>query len=149
MVAKPSQLFRVAVVLVVGLALAACGPRGNSGAIHDASEDARAVKQLQGKWVLINFEPEVGFEPMLEGLLEAQRDTLLITFDDRTITAEGPGINLTRSYEVVKSVFDHVDLVVFGEDGTNYEMIGRFAGDDLEFESRTAPWKGRGRLRRP
>jgi hypothetical protein len=140
--------------VVLGLALGAvaimgCGPRGHAGRIRDGSDQGMAAQQLKGTWVLASFEPEVHFEPMLAGLLEAQIDTLLVTFDGATMSAEGPGIQATRNYEVVQSLFGRVDIVIFGDDGTTYEMIGQYIGDDLQFESRTPPWTGKGRLRRP
>ncbi len=136
-------------VLLISGGLAGCGGRGHGGAIRDGSDRGQAAEQLKGKWVLASFEPDMGFEPMLAGLLEAQIDTLVVAFDGRSMTATGAGIDVTRNYEVVQSLFGRVDIVVFGDDGTTYEMVGQFIGDDLQFESRTAPWTGKGRLRRP
>jgi hypothetical protein len=138
----------VALVLVAATGVAACGPPAG-GSIRDGRDQGKSAEALKGTWVLAEFEPEVEFEPMLVSLLEAQIGTLLLTFDGQTMTAKGPGIDVTRSYEVVQSLFERVDIVIFGDDGTTYEIIGRFIGDDLQFESRSTPWTGKGRLTRP
>ncbi len=141
--------FSVVLLLAIGVGVLGCGPRGHSGRIRDGGDHGVAADQLKGTWVLVEFEPEVNFEPMLADLLQAQMDLLMVTFNGHEMTAEGPGINATRSYEVVQSLFDRVDIVIFGDDGSTYEMVGRYIGDDLQFESRTPPWTGKGRLRRP
>jgi hypothetical protein len=149
MLAMHSRWFVLALLLAVGLGGGvACGPRSNSGLIREGRDKNLAAEQLKGTWVFVDFEPEVGLEPMLASLLDAQRNALRVTFDGQTVTTEGPGINTSRSYEVVQSLFGRVDIVIFGDDGTTYEMIGQFIGDDLQFECRTAPWRGKGRLRR-
>jgi len=134
---------------LVAVVSGGCGPSSYSGRIRDGSDKGLAAEHLKGTWVLASFEPEVRFEPMLADLLAAQMDTLLVTFDGQEMTAEGPGIQATRNYEVVQSLFGRVDIVIFGDDGTTYEMVGQYIGDDLQFESRTPPWTGKGRLRRP
>lgn len=126
-----------------------CGPRATGQKVADGADPGEASEFLKGSWVLQEFRPEDAFEPMLRSLVEAQFGTLVVTFDGTTLTAQGPGIATTRSYEVVQSLFGRVDIVIFGDDGTTYEMVGQFIGDDLQFESRTQPWRGKGRLGRP
>ncbi|MEZ4226486.1 MAG: hypothetical protein R3B13_36405 [Polyangiaceae bacterium] len=141
-------LTRRAWLLVALPLLTACG--GSSRPSVDAGAQARAnaTQRLEGRWLLVDFQPEVRAEPMLAALLSAQLNHMVITFQSPSVRAAGVGVDTTRQYKVVDALGERVAVRTTDETGVAYDAVGVFRGTDLLFESRTIPWRGRGVLRR-
>lgn len=134
------------------LALLAASPscRRNREGPRDASALARseADRRLRGSWVLLDFQPEVAPEPMLGALLSAQLGRMTVSFDGATMHAAGTGVETTRRYQVTEAYMNRLSVRTFDEVGVTYDAVGEFRDAELWFESRSSPWRGRGRLRR-
>jgi hypothetical protein len=137
-------LFATAILL----AIVSCGP-SRSRAV-DASEQARqeAGRRLLGTWVLVSFQPEDRLEPMFASLLAAQMGAMTVQFDGQQMAATGVGVATTRRYRVTQAGGDGLTVVTYDDQGIPYDAAGQFRGNELWFASLTAPWRGRGVMRR-
>ncbi len=107
-----------------------------------------AARRLTGPWTLMTFEPERRLEPTQASLLTGHLGKILV-FHPHEVVAKGAGGSVRRAYEVTEAHGDRLTVVVRDDGGIEYEVVGERKGDDLSFESLTAPWRGRGVLRRP
>ena len=138
-----------AVALLVGLALtASCGGSRGSGAEDPVRQIAAANERLQGSWLLVGFQPEVGLEPMLGQLLAMQIGHLSVQLDGGRLIATGIGVQARRTYRIDEASMDRFKVTLFDETGVAYEAWGELHADEVRFESLTSPWRGRGALKR-
>jgi hypothetical protein len=136
---------------LLALALAAAfglGCTANRASDPVPGELARAADRLQGEWVLTTFVPAPPLEPMLAALLEAQLGELHVTLRQGAMGIRGVGVAGDRSYRLVEATEDGFSGVIVDRDGVEYQVTGLFRGLDLEVAAYTAPWQGKGRLRR-
>lgn len=135
------------VVLALPLSLA-CSRRSGPPVDTAAQARAEAGRRLEGRWLLVSFQPEVNLEPMLGALLAAQMNRMVVTFQAPQMHAAGMGVDTTRRYQVTEALGERVSVRTVDDTGVTYDAVGEFRGADLYFESRTIPWRGRGILRR-
>ena len=144
---RPRTRLRVAVVVLAALVSASCA--GSQGFASDpARQIAAANQRLLGTWLLVDFQPEVPLEPMLAQLLQMQIGHLTAQLDGGRLAASGMGVQATRTYRIDEAAPDRFKMTLFDETGVAYEISGAFEGDLIRFESLTAPWQGRGVLKR-
>ncbi|MBN2191689.1 MAG: hypothetical protein JW751_02640 [Polyangiaceae bacterium] len=131
-----------------GLVILGCGAHGKGGAIADGKPPDNVTGKLRRRWLLVEFTPTDPLDPVLDGFLTAQLGHMVIDVGDGTLDVSGPSIELLRNYEVVRALFDRADVVVFGDDGTTYEVSLQLRpnSNDVDFACKTAPWKGNGRM---
>jgi hypothetical protein len=143
-----------AVVSALGaLAMGCAGASGPASAATVAAADTSAVQSrlVSGPWRLLDYRPDVPLEPMLQAMLAAQVQTMVVRFDGQTLSAQSPTLQITRPYHldsVSGPVFDVVspDMQGGGELRTHCEVSDD--GRRIFFRAQTDPWTGTGVLAR-
>jgi hypothetical protein len=130
-------------LLVPVLIVPACGGRQSQ-----ADAVVEANRRLDGVWVLRNFTPSETLEAPLQSLLAVQFNTLTVRFDGQNLYATGPGVNVTRRYQITEAAADQISLMVYEQTGVWYRISGQFQGNQLSFIGYDSPWRGRGVLER-
>lgn len=129
-------------MLSVGAA-AACGSRQTPpDAVTQAGE------RLRGNWLLTEFKPAESLEAPIQGLLAAQFNALVVTFDGGQMTARGPGVDVARSYRITQALGAELSLEIIDPSGVSYRLAAAFQNDLLRFRSHDSPFRGEGTLRR-
>lgn len=129
----------------------AVGCGGSSNAVpKDATLEsiASAGARLQGRWVLVSYQPDIPLEPTIGLLVSTQFERMVIEFDGSRMRAEGPGISVTRKYRITEAYADHFRAQIFDEYGVSYDSSNDFQGNVLRLHADTAPWRGTATLRR-
>jgi hypothetical protein len=137
-------LNRSAWAVVVSCCLAGCG----GGQSQPANPTAAASQRLQGSWHLVGFAPSLELEAPLKSLLDAQLQTLNISFANGQFTATGPGVDTGGRYEVLSASGDSLNGRVYDRAGAGYGISGQFVGTQFRFTSTDSPWTGSGVLER-
>ena len=136
-------LFALCVTLAGGAATA-CGSR-------QTPPDAvvQAGERLRGNWLLTEFKPAESLEAPIQGLLSAQFNALVVTFDGAgQMTARGPGVDVARSYRITQALGAELSLEIIDPSGVTYRLAAAFEHDLLRFRSHDSPFRGEGTLRR-
>jgi len=133
-------------VAVAACCLASCG--GGGQAAHPADPTAAASQRLQGNWQLVAFAPSLELEAPLKSLLDAQLQTLTISFGNGQFSATGPGVDTGGRYEILSATGDSLTGRVYDRAGAGYGISGQFIGTQLRFTSTDSPWGGNGILER-
>jgi hypothetical protein len=107
-----------------------------------------ASQRLQGNWRLVVFQPSLALEEPLKGLLDAQLQTLAISFSNGEFTANGPSVSTSGRYEVTSAEGDSLTGRVYDRAGAGYGITGQFVGTQFRFTSTDSPWTGAGVLER-
>ncbi len=136
---------RAGTAAALALALAGCGGGQSSQA---SNPSAVASQRLQGAWHLVGFAPSLELEAPLKGLLDAQLQTLNITFTANEFTATGPGVDTGGRYEITDASGDSLTGRVYDRAGAGYGITGQFVGTQFRFTSTDSPWAGTGVLER-
>ena len=126
--------------------LANCG--GGGQASQPADPTVVASQRLQGDWQLVGFAPSLELEPPLKSLLDAQLQTLIISFGNGQFTARGPGVDTGGRYEILSTTGDSLTGRVYDRAGAGYGISGQFIGSQFRFTSTDSPWGGSGVLER-
>ena len=117
---------------------------GGGQASQPSTPSAVANQRLQGTWHLVGFAPSLELEPPLKSLLDAQLQTLNITFMNGEFTATGPGVDTGGRYEITDASGDSLSGRVFDRAGAGYGITGQFVGNQFRFNSTDSPWAGSG-----
>jgi hypothetical protein len=122
----------------------------DQGPPRDARAEAAATagQRLQGRWVLASFQPQVPLEPVLQVLLNAQIDHLVVDFKGQSIVAQGPGVTINRTFKIDEAYLDHFKATVSDSYGVGVDVVGDFAGSTMVVSGLDSPWKGRASFRR-
>ena len=117
-----------------------------------ADEAQKAVTsvtaRIEGSWTLVEFEPAQALEPMLQNLLNAQLNQLVVTFHAGSMSVQGVGLDATRAFSVTSAANDTFSATLTDPTNVVYQVNGVFDGPDVDFTSVTDPWRGHGKLRR-
>ena len=97
---------------------------------------------------MVGFAPSLELEAPLKSLLDAQLQTLNITFMNGEFTAAGPGVDTGGRYEITDASGDSLSGRVFDRAGAGYGITGQFVGNQFRFNSTDSPWAGSGVLER-
>jgi len=143
MLARNHSVWIVAVVACCSLS---CGGGGEAGRAADPT--AAASQRLQGNWQLVGFAPSLELEPPLKSLLDAQLQTLAISFGNGQFSAVGPGVDTAGRYEILSATGDSLTGRVYDRAGAGYGISGQFVGSQFRFTSTDSPWGGSGVLER-
>jgi hypothetical protein len=100
--------------LAFALLAAGCAPakQGPSPADYAAPSLASAQQRIRGRWLLVDYAPELALEPVLRLLVQSQLGRLNVTFDGATLVADGPGVHVSRSYRVLEASGDQIKVDV-------------------------------------
>jgi hypothetical protein len=147
--ARPRKYAVRTVIRAAALLLALVPACASQGHADDPRARAEATNQhLNGQWTLVEFQPEIGLEPMLAQLLSAQIGRLAVQFDGSRMTATGVGVQAVRTYRIDDASADGFSMTLFDQIGVTYSAQGTFDGNLVRFQSLTSPWNGHGVLRR-
>jgi hypothetical protein len=136
--------------VVVALSATACSSSSTSAPPPDTAQVAvaDAAARLEGRWVLIEFQPDAPLEPMLATWLASQMNQLHVTFHAGSLRIEGVGVNVSRDYRVTQAAADGFSLTIVDPTNVEYRSTGAFQGNVIAFTSLSDPWRGHGRLQR-
>jgi hypothetical protein len=129
-------------------ALSGCRHEGRPPRDLQAEAAASAAQRLQGRWVLVSFQPETPLEPTLQVLLNTQIERFFIDIRGSNISGQGPGITVTRTYQVGEAYGDHFKATVYDAYGVGLLSSCDFNGNQLLVNSINAPWRGKAVFRR-
>lgn len=133
-------------VAVAACCLVSCGGGGQDARAADST--AVASQRLQGNWRLVGFAPSLELEPPLKSLLDAQLQTLTISFGNAQFNATGPGVDTGGRYEILSAAGDSLTGRIYDRAGAGYGISGQFIGSQFRFTSTDSPWGGSGVLER-
>ena len=129
--------------MALGATLASCGHE--QGPIHDVRAEATtsAAQRLQGKWTLVSYQPEVPLEAALQLLLTAQLNHMVVEFSGASLTAQGPGVTINRTFKITEAYENHFKATVVDQYGVGIDSSCDFSGNQLIASGMNAPWRGR------
>lgn len=125
-----------------------CGSSSKPSADEAQKAVTSFTARLEGSWTLVEFQPTQALEPMLQSLLNAQLNQLVVTFHAGKMTAQGVGVDAERAFNVTSAANDSFTATLTDPTNVVYQVNGVFEGPDVDFTSVTDPWRGRGKLRR-
>jgi len=137
-------------LLLASVTTAACSSSSSSAPPADTAQAAAAdaAARLEGRWLLIEFQPDAPLEPMLATWLASQMNQLQVSFHAGTMHIEGVGVSVDRSYRVTQAAADGFSLTVVDPTNVEYRSTGAFQANVIAFTSLSDPWRGHGRLQR-
>jgi len=110
------------------------------------SDVQQLTSRLQGTWLLQSYRSTVSVELALQALLLSQFGKMQVRVDGSNITATGPGIQVTRSYQIQEIVDETATLVVAEPTGVTGRVWIEFRDNSLVFRPLDGPWNGEGLL---
>jgi hypothetical protein len=88
-------------------------------------------------------------EAPLQGLLNAQMGTMIVTILGSEYRAEGTAINLSGRFQILSAEGELLSGTLYDSTGVPYRISGQFRDRGVfEFRSLDAPWRGTGALER-
>jgi hypothetical protein len=142
-------IHRAKAILVVTLSLLALpaisGCAGNAPRANDVQQISL---RLQGNWLLKSYRPNVTLEAPLAAMLALQTGQLRVSIDPMQIVAQGPGLQVTRSYRIQEVVDQTATVIVSEPTGVSIRVWIDFRDNLLIFRPMDAPWSGEGTLQR-
>ena len=128
----------IASLVFVPMTLGSCA--GSQPHVNDVQQIAQ---RLQGVWLLQNFRPTVALEPALAALLALQFGQMRVTIDSSRINAQGPGLQVIRTYRIQEAVDESATLIVTDQTGIAVHVWIEFRDKWLTFRPMDAPWWSR------
>jgi hypothetical protein len=125
------------------LLLPACGSNSTP-----ADSVVSANQRLGGSWRLQTFSPATPLDLPLQAVLSGELGQLIVTFNQGTFSAAGPGLNFNGRYEITSASGEMLSLLLFDPQGVGYHFAAQFVGDELHFQSTDKPWVGVGTFKR-
>lgn len=129
-------------------ALWSCGGP-STGAQDTAMRDLKnAHQRVEGSWRLTSFTPSAPLGAPFDALVNDQVGRLELTMAGGTLTTSGVGFAVDRRYEIVSATPDAAQAVIIDDAGVRYDLDLLFQGQQIQFVSKTDPWRGQGTLTR-
>ena len=104
--------------------------------------------RLQGNWVLQSYRPNMVLDPPLQSMLAAQFGQLQVAISGNQITANGPGVQAVRSYQIQEVVDQTATLLVTEPTGVSVRVWIDYRGNLVTFRPLEGTWSGEGTLQR-
>jgi hypothetical protein len=142
-IAIKNSLRLIAWLLLVPAAIVSCA--SNPPRVNDVQQYGQ---RLQGAWLLRSYRPSVGLEAPLQALLNAELGQMRITIDNAQLIAQGPGLQVVRSYRIQEVADQTATIVVSEPSGVSVRVWIEFRDNLLTFRPLDAPWSGEGSLQR-
>jgi hypothetical protein len=105
-------------------------------------------QQLQGTWLLQSYRPFTALEPPLAVLVNMQFGQMRVSINGAQINAQGPGVQVGRSFQVLQADDQSATLTVSEPTGASVRVWIAIQDNVLTFHPLDAPWGGEGTLRR-
>ncbi len=122
------------------------------GSCASSSPHVNNVQQLnlrlQGSWLLQSYRPNITLDAPLLALINVQFGQMRVTFDGIRLTAQGPGLQITRTYQIQDVVDQSATLVLSEPTGEMIRVWVSIQNNMLTFRPEDAPWSGEGTLQR-
>lgn len=141
----------VALALCVGLAACTGSNTADPNAPDQAAQSINT--RIGGVWRLTNYIPEHDLSPAL--LLSMQSDKIMVRFDvvasgsSGVVSSVSSSFDFERRFRIADVKGDVFRLYIEDAEGVEYLSICHFDElGNLEFETETEPWRGRGVLTR-
>ena len=141
-----AKLRSIAIALVLVLAPLGLGACGSSQKRVDYVQ--QVGQGLQGAWLLESFRSLEPLEPALLALLTLQFGQLRVVVNGTQITAQGPGLQVLRTYKIQEANEDSATLLVIDQSGIAVRVWVEIRDNSLTFRPMDSPWTGEGVLRR-
>jgi hypothetical protein len=135
-------------LLVTSLLLAVCAGNGCGGSQPAANAAQQVNLRLQGNWRLQSYRPTAALEAPLAAVLAIQFGQLRVAVNGSQISAQGPGLQVVRSYTIQEALDQTATLIVSEPTGVSIRVWVEFHDDVLTFRPLDAPWTGEGTLQR-
>jgi hypothetical protein len=130
----------LAIVMLCAGACAGSSPRTN---------DIQLINQrLQGDWVLQSYRPFTSLEAPMVAIVNLQLGQMRVKVNGAQINAQGPGVQVTRTYSVIEADDRSATIAVSEPTGASVRVWIGLEGNVLIFRPLDAPWSGEGTLRR-
>jgi len=130
-------------LLLMPLALGSCASRQSH--VNDIQQ---LGQRLQGTWVLKNFTPKEALEPALYALLTLQFGQMRVTVQGSRIVAQGPGLQVVRTFQIQEAFDTTATLLVVDQSGIAVRVWIEIRDQWLTFRPMDSPWTGEGVLQR-
>jgi len=125
-----------------------CASTGKPSTDEAQKAVTSVTARMEGSWTLVEFQPAQALEPMLQNLLNAQLNQLVVTFHAGSMSVQGVGLDAQRAFSVTSAANDSFSATLTDPTNVVYQVNGVFDGPDVDFTSVTDPWRGHGKLRR-
>lgn len=135
-------------LLVVSMLLSVSAGSGCASSQAKVNAVQQVSLRLQGNWRLQSYRPSAALESPLAALLTMQFGQLRVTVNGSQISAQGPGLQVVRSYTVQEALDRTATLIVSEPTGVSIRVWVEFNNDVLTFRALDAPWTGEGTLQR-
>ena len=135
-------------LVIAAVLLASPWAIGCAGSPQRVNDVQQVSLRLQGSWVLKGYRPNVGLETPLAAMLALQVGQLHIQIDGTQLNAQGPGLQVTRTYQILEVVDQTATLAVTEPTGDSERVWIEFRDNLLTFRPMDAPWSGVGTLQR-
>jgi hypothetical protein len=141
--------YRCAAILALSTALGACAGAKDVGP-HDATKEAAAsaAQRLAGSWLLVRYDPEVPLDGVSSLFVQSQVGKMIVRIDRDVLTAEGPGVSVTRRIQIGAAYGDHFDAQIVESSGIGNDTSNEFQGDKLVVVASGSSWRGKALLSR-
>lgn len=138
-------------LVAVASAMLSSGGLACSGADPSLSGPQAAQQDVQnrlaGVWRVTSYIPDHTLSPAL--LLSMQSDKILVRFDQGRLRSATTGLTFDRAYRIGDVRGPTFSVFILDESGVEYESRARFdEGGNIQFQTVTEPWSGRGVLQR-
>jgi hypothetical protein len=137
-----------ALLVIASLLFAVAGNTGCASSQPRVNDVQQVSLRLQGNWLLESYRPNVALEAPLAAMLAMQLGQLRVNFDATQFTAQGSGMQVTRTYTIQEVVDTTATLIVSEPTGVSIRVWIDFTGNILTFRPMDAPWSGQGTLKR-
>lgn len=127
-------------VLLAGASCAGSQQRVNNVQVVNQS--------LQGAWLLKSYRPLMSLDLPLAALVNPQLGQMRVTINGDQMTAQGPGMQVVRTYRVIQADEIFATVVISAPTGESVRVSVSIEGNVLTFRPLDAPWSGEGTLQR-
>ena len=135
----------VSVVSLIFVMLAAASCAGSQPRVNYV----QVVNQgLQGVWLLKSYRPLTSLDVPLLALVNLQLGQMRVTVNGAQMTAQGPGVQVERTYQVLQADGMFATIVISAPTGEQIRVSVNIEGNLLTFRPLDAPWSGEGTLQR-
>jgi len=145
---KGGRQLVAAALLAMSSLLGAIGCSSAGPTLTGAQAAQQQVQhRLAGVWRVTSYIPDQTLSPAL--LLSMQSDKILVRFDQGRVRSASTGLTFDRAYRVDNINGPTFSVYILDESGVEYESRARFdESGNIQFQTVTPPWTGRGVLQR-
>lgn len=143
MIAMKSLVLVIALLGLVPMAAGSCA--SNPPRVNDVQQ---ANQRLQGTWLLQSYRPSVALESPLLDLINTQLGQLRVTINGSQLTAQGPGLQVARTYQIQEAEDESATIIVSEPTGVSVRVWIEIRDSMMTFRPLDEPWNGEGTMKR-